>query len=1094
MNRQKIKGRTVAAVMACGIVLMPSAVSYASGDVASGVRHGVEQVPHKYLIKGKVTDNTGEPLPGASVMIKGTSNGTATDMEGNFAIPVSDSRKAVVTVSFIGMDTQEVGVSPNKPVTVVLDAAESMLDELIVSGFQTISRERSSGSAIVVNSEKLNKIQAADISSKLEGITPGLTVYNNQLSIRGTSSFSVDATPLIVIDGQPATGMQSIDNINPEIIENVTVLKDAAATSLYGVRAANGVIVITTKRAKGNTMDINVSADYYINPLPSLSYRHYASTGDIMDLERDFLLTDPDYIKNPLGYFNTMASKSNARYMSPLDMMYYRLAKNEITEEQLNAGLAAMRTNDYRKEYRDRLQQTALTQDYNLSLSKGSDNNSFFGSARYNGQGQYDKFNSNSMFSLYLKNDLQVAPWMKLTVGADLNMQKSEYSQASGLGATTALPYERLYNDDGTPAYRYLYNQVLAEEVNNTEGLYFMGYNAAEEAYHNRLKTESLYAKLFLQTNFDITKDLGLELKMQYEKRSIDGNEYDEEESYMMRSLINEFTTSNTKGDLIYNIPQGGRQYTYRTTGAYYNLRGQFNYKKVFGDKHDFTALLGGEIRQDKYETYYGEKYGYDSQKLTYSQVDWKTLSKNGVNGMLYPGLSTRSELLGMSAVTHRYVSAYFNAGYTYDSRYTLNASVRVDQADLFGTDPKYRYRPLWSVGASWNASNEAFMKEIEWINMLKVRMTYGITGNVDQSSSPYLLARYSTSLYTGQPVTIIATPPNSSLRWEQTSTFNFGIDYRVIDILSGSLDFYRRYSSDLLVNKSIDPSLGFDGQARANNGEMLNTGFEANIRADVLRRKDMSLSLGFSAAYNKNEIRKIDYAPTDALDMMRYPTSNYREGDAYNSLYAYRYAGLSDTGAPQIYDENGEITDTKAVRNVGAVVCAGQLTPKWNGAFTADFRWKNLSVFAKIVYYTGHSLRNEVPTLYDSSNRVTNGAVNEAIADRWTPDNTDTNIPAMGLHGDTGERNYHWKYADVNVCSASFVKLRNIGVSYSLPSKLLASTHVIKGLTLKLQVDNAFYWAANKYDIDPEAFNANSGSRTDALMPSYIMGVNVRF
>lgn len=1094
MYKQKFKNKTAVTIMTCSMALTPSAALQANAGTAGNISYGVEQAQHKYLLKGKVTDNTGEPLPGASVMIKGTSTGAATDLEGNFAIPVVDSRKTVVTVSFIGMNSQDVTIAPNKAVTVVLTAEDSMLDELIVSGFQTISRERSSGSAIVVNSDKLNKIQASGLSAKLEGITPGFTVYNNQMSIRGTSSFSVDGTPLIVIDGQPATGMQSMDDINPEIIENVTVLKDAAATSLYGVRAANGVIVITTKRAQDNTMNLNFTADYYINPLPSLSYQHYAPTGDIMDLEQDFLLSDPDYIKDPLGYFNTLTSKSNAKYMSPVDMMYYRMAKGEITESELNAGLAAMRKNDYRREYRKQLQHAAITQDYNLSLSKGTDNNSFFASARYNGQGQYDKFNSNNNFSLYMKNDTQLTKWMKLTVGADFKLQKSEYTQASGLGYTAALPYERLYNDDGTPAYRYLYNQVLAEQVNDTEGMYFMGYNAAEEANNNIMKTESQYTKLFIQTNFDITKDLGLELKGQYEKRSIDGSEYDEENSYMMRLLINEFTTSNTKGDLTYNIPQGGRQYTYRTKGEYLNLRGQLNYKKVFADKHDVTALIGGEIRQDKYDTYYGEKFGYDNQRLTYAQVDWKTLSKDGVNGMLYPGLSTRSEILGMSAVTHRYLSAYFNAGYTYDSRYTVNASVRVDQADLFGTDPKYRYRPLWSVGASWNISNEAFMKEVDWVNMLKLRMTYGITGNVDQSSSPYLLARYATSLYTGRPITIIATPPNSSLRWEQTSTFNLGVDYRVIGCLSGSLDFYRRYSSDLLVNKSIDPSLGFNGQARANNGEMLNMGFEASIRADVLRKKDMSLSLGFSAAYNKNEIKKIDYEPTDALNMMRYPTSNYREGDAYNSLYAYRYAGLSETGNPQIYDENGEVVDTKAVRNVGAVVCAGQLTPKWNGALTADFRWKNLSVFAKMVYYTGHSLRRDVPTLYDATNRITNGAVNEAIADRWTPDNTDTDIPAMGLHGDTGERNYHWMYADANVCTASFIKLRNIGVSYSLPAQLLARTHFIKGLTLKLQVDNAFYWAANKYDIDPEAFNANSGSRSDAMMPSYVLGVNVKF
>ena len=192
----------------------------------------------------------------------------------------------------------------------------------------------------------------------------------------------------------------------------------------------------------------------------------------------------------------------------------------------------------------------------------------------------------------------------------------------------------------------------------------------------------------------------------------------------------------------------------------------------------------------------------------------------------------------------HRYVSAYFNAGYVYDSRYSLNASVRVEQADLFGSDPKYRYRPLWSVGGSWNVNNEGFMSDITWINLLKLRATYGITGMVDQSSSPYLLASFATSPYTNSPITIITSPPNSSLRWERTSTFNI------------------------------------DGMACANNGEMKNTGVEINLSYDWVKTRDISFTTSFSTAYNKNTIEKVDYLPTDALDMMRDPTSNYLRGD----------------------------------------------------------------------------------------------------------------------------------------------------------------------------------------------------------------------
>lgn len=1052
----------------------------------------VAETVNTYEIKGRVVDELREPLPGASVRIKGTTVGTVTDIDGHFRLKVPTDGKVTVVVSFLGLKTMEITATPGKTVYVEMLSEENMLDELIVSGFQTISRERSTGSAVIINSEKLEKVQAADLKSKLEGITPGLTIYNNQMSIRGTSSFAVDGTPLLVIDGQPATGM-TLDDINPDIIENVTVLKDAAATSLYGVRASNGVIVVTTKRSKSDKVDVSVSLGYYLNPVPSLSYRQYASTSDIIDLERDFLLSDPEYINSPQGYFSTMTNKTTASYMSQLDMLYYRLSRNEITEDELNAGLNALRKNDYRKEYRDRLQQLGLTQDYNLSLSKGGERYGMFASLRYQNIGQHNTFDDARKISFYLKNDLQLASWLKLTAGADVSLAKSSYSEADGLDATDAMPYDRLYNDDGSQAYRYPYNQVLAETINETEGLYFMGYNAAEEARYNKRKRDDTYMKYFLQSVFDITKDLSLELKAQYEKRLVNNERYDEEDSYMMRSLINEFASSGTGNGFTYNIPQGGHLYATNANYNYYNLRGQFNYHKEFAGKHDFTALLGGELRQDKYRYWTAERYGYDDQRLTSSQVDWLTLSRKGVIGQLYSSTRTRSESTSVVDTKHRYVSAYFNAGYTYDSRYAANVSMRVEQADLFGSDPKYRYRPLWSFGLSWNASNESFMKDIEWLNMLKLRCTYGITGNVDQTSSPFLLAYFLSSPYTNHSLTDILTPPNSTLRWEKTSTFNFGVDYRLFNRLSGSLDIYKRYSSDLLVDKSIDPSLGFDGMARANNGEMQNVGVEMTASYECLKKRDMSLTASLSAAFNKNEIKKVDYEPTDALDMLTSPESNYRVGDTYNSLYAYRYAGLTSTGDPSVYDENGNVVSINPVRSIDALVTSGQLTPKWNGALTLDFRWKDLNVFVKAVYYTGHSLRDDVVTLYDAYNPIDGGAIGKDIANRWTPEHTDTDIPAMGLHSNTGERNYHWKYADVNVCSASFIKLRNIGVAYSLPSRVLDKIKA-KGLTVKFQVDNVCYWAANKHGIDPEAFNANYGARTDAQMPCYVLGLNVKF
>ena len=1046
---------------------------------------------HSYTVKGIVTDTSGEGLPGATIFVKNTKTGTSTGIDGDFEIALVSPGEVTLVVSYVGMQTKEVKTTTGSTCNVVLEESSDMLSEVIVSGFQTISRERNTGAAVVINADKLDKIQSADLSSKLEGIAPGLSVYGNQMSIRGNSSLSISSTPLLVVDGQPATGM-SLNDLNPNIIENVTVLKDAAATSLYGVYASNGVIVVTTKKGS-DKLQANVALGYYYNPLPSLDYQHYASTSDIIDLERDMLLSNPDYIKNPLAYFNNKASKTNASYMSGVDMLYYNMAKGAISESELNSSLDALRTLDYRKEYQKSLMQNSLTQDYNISLTAGSDRYGFYGAFRYEKIGLHTKFDRDNRFSFYTRNDIKANNWLRLMIGANIRLQKTAYTQANGLGATDAMPYDTLFDADGGLSYRYPYNQVLAEKINATDGLQYMGYNAIEESGRNKLKSDDLYMKYFLQANFDITPvpGLELELKAQYEKRKVNDSQYDEADSYLMRSMINEFASTNSRGGFDYNIPLGGRQVFRDTSYDNYNLRAQLNYKNTFADLHDLTVLAGAEAREDKSTSHIGERYGFDALRLTYSQVDWKTLSQTGVIGQLYANSRTKAENLYLSDVKHRYVSAYLNAGYVYDARYAVNASVRVEQADLFGSDPKYRYRPLWSVGGSWNINREQFMQKFVWLDMLKIRATYGITGMVDQSSSPYLLASFVNSPNTNSPITIVTTPPNSSLRWEKTATFNAGIDFSMLNRLTGSIDFYHKHSSDLLVNKSIDPSLGFNGMARANNGAMNNTGVELQVRYAWIRTRDIDFSTAISAAYNENKIDKIDYSPTDALSMMRYPTSNYLQGDAYNSLYAYKYAGLTETGNPSVYNQNGEVVSINPVRNIGAVVCVGQLTPKWNGALNIDFRWKDLSVYAKAVCYAGHSLRVDVPTLYDSNNKILGGNVNEAITDRWTPDNTGATVPVMGIHGDSGERNEHWKYADVNTASASFVKLRNIGVSYSFPANLLKKTRVFKSAQVRFQIDNLCYWAANRHGIDPEAFSANSGLRLDQQKPTYTFGLN---
>jgi len=1044
----------------------------------------------KVLLKGHVSDSDGNEIPGVTILTQDMEQGVVTDIDGNFSFAKPLEYGAVLNFSSVGMKPTNVVYSGEALLQVVMVEDIKQLDAVIVTGFQTISRERSTGAATIVNQNHLQKIQSLDLGSKLEGLAPGLTTYNGNMSIRGISSFAINSTPLLVLDGQPVAGV-SINELNPEDIETITILKDAAAASLYGVRASNGVIVVTTKQGITKKPNINISAGFYLNPLPSLQYQHYASTSDIIDYERSFLINNPAYAESPLGYFTNINNIENPQYISQVGRLYYEMALGNITEDQLNKSLDALRKNDYRKEYRKALQQMSFTQDYQLSVSKGGDNSSLFFSAHYENYGSYNKNDQQDKFSFYLKNELNLTNWFKLSVGANASIGNSQYGQADiGLqGATKAMPYDTIHDPDGSLSYLYPTNYYLAQKLGETEGLNQMGYNAIEEDKNNIEKTKDMYWKLFTHADFKLLKGLSLGLKFQYENRIQNSERYDEAESYFMRVRINEYATTNPNGGYIYNVPTGGHLEESHSQWSFMNFRTQFDYKTTIADKHDITALVGGEIREDKYRRTQSERYGYDEDKLTFQYVDWATLNRQGVIGQLNGSRRTLAELLKVSDSHHRYVSAYFNAAYSYDSRYAINGSVRIEQADLFGTDPKYRYQPLWSVGVSWNASNETFISSITWIDMAKLRITYGTTGNVDQNSSPYLLGAYVTSPYSGANLTSILSPPNSMLRWEKTSTFNIGLDFMLLKKLTGSFDFYSRQSSDLLANKSMDPSIGFE-TVRMNNGSMRNTGIEFSITYDWIKHNDWSLNTTLTTTYNKNKITKVGYQPTDAINMLTEPGNYYLEGDTYNSLYAYHYAGLTEDGHPSVYDAEGNIISLQPVRDIAALVCSGQLDPKWSGAFDLFLRWKSLSLYTKIVYYAGHNLRVDATKLYSG---VFNGEVHEDIVNRWRPNHTDTDIPSMNLYGLQSERNYHWKYADYNTANASFIKIRNIGINYALPQQWIAKSG-FKNISVRAQINNPCYWAANNHDIDPEAFQANDGIRTIEKSPSYILGIHINF
>ena len=389
----------------------------------------ITAIPKKAITKtplnGRVTDSDGNVLPGVSIFTQDKSQGTITDIDGRFTFSKPLAYGTVLNFSSVGMKPHDVVYSGEELLQVVMVEDVKQLDAVIVTGFQTISRERATGAAVIINKDKIDKIQSTNLVSKLEGMSAGLSTYGGSMSIRGTSSFAVGTSPLIVMDGQVVN--QGMSGINPEDIENITVLKDAASTSLYGVRASNGVIVITTKKPKDKKRVINASANFYFSPSPSLDYLNYASTSDIVDYEVNYLLTDSYYKNNPMDYFDKKNDPSAPQKYTQIERLYYEMAKGNMSLAQVEGAIEKLREYDYRKEYQDKLTQLAFTQDYNVSLSKGGDKSDMFTSIRFQSFGSNSKTSLKSnKLSLYLKNSFDFTKWFKFTYGTNINYQTGE--------------------------------------------------------------------------------------------------------------------------------------------------------------------------------------------------------------------------------------------------------------------------------------------------------------------------------------------------------------------------------------------------------------------------------------------------------------------------------------------------------------------------------------------------------------------------------------------------------------------------------------------------------------------------------------------
>ena len=1014
-------------------------------------------------VSGVVKDDTGEPLPGVSICIDDSKVCTITDVNGFYTLKVP-ANACDLKYSFVGMDNAIVHLRQgnghmNQDVTMTSSA---QLEEVIVTGYQDISKPKMTGAVTTITADKLDDRYTTNIVSNLEGRVAGLSTYGGEMKIRGTSSLYAETSPLIVIDGVPVE--TKISDINPYDIESINVLKDAAATAIYGARASNGIIIITTKNAKRKgKIDIDFSANLTIWEKKNVDYHDnfYMNAEEQVDVESKYydwfyFTHDPEdeRFKQQSAIEQTAAGIAQGGKISSLKWAYYQNALGNWSENQLKQEIEHLKKNNFAKEFADAVYKQQVMQQYNLSLRSSSEKfqSNLTLNFSHDNDGIINAGTKN--FNVNYKGSYDVAKWLtaRFTVNGIFNRQQSMgYDYSIQNDNPWYFPaYESLYDSDGKMKKMYGWMDGNAYWDYAPEGLDDLGSYLTDRYYDNTQLTKRQHMRYHGDLLFKIIKGLTVETQFIYETDHQNVSWYANPQSHVARVIRNAFVDYQN-GQLVYNTPKtGGLRRDTNTDGQYWTWRGQVNYSNTFG-KHSIVALAGLEFRETKTWGSNTLMLGYDDQLQSSStqSVNFDILSKMenspyyqaGVSGYgSYPAGQFAwdpyidGSLQPVIETLHRYGSGYANATYTYDDRYNIFGSFRKDYADIYGLNTKYRGRPLWSVGAGWLIHNEAFMKDVKWVDFLKLRFSYGVTGNIYQGATSYMTATSSdVNEINNLPYGKIESPANPNLRWEKSITTNIGIDFSFFNNrLRGALDYYNKVGKDIFAQRQIDPTSGFTSMV-VNTASMKNNGVELSVTYDWFRapsRDAFAWTTNFTFAYNKNKVTDVENPAVRASQLISSP---YKTGYPTSALWSYRFAGISSEagieGMTLYYIEPGEdgtptTTTAPSGRSTSVLVYSGQSEPKVVMGMDNSFRWKGFSLSILMAYYGGHKMR-AIP--FDETFAFSYSPVASYFLDAWDAEtNPNSDIPGVGRYASTAIGS-ETRFVDRSVYNASFLKIRNL-------------------------------------------------------------------
>lgn len=1059
-------------------------------------------------VTGSVFDKAdNQPVIGATIAVmsaQGTvAHGTTTDLDGKFKLEVPSGTQNL-TCRFMGYTTTTIHLQTGKDnYTVYMENDSKQLNELVVTGYQAINRRKltSAVTTIKMSDEIIGGVnnidqalagQIAGLSSVTSSGSPGAPV---KLRIRGTASLSGTQDPLWVLDGIPLEGtdipsmedLQDIDNIyqtsiagiNPQDIESITVLKDAAATAIYGARAANGVIVITTKKGKAGKPQINFSMKLTYNPKTDIDRLNLLNSDEKVDLELGLLQSDYTYRENKGDVARIIAGYG-------LTDAYKAGGWNALSPEA-QADINALRA--VNTDWNDILFRGVFNQEYNVSLSGGSEKATYYSALGYYvEQGNVESV-KNDRFNLTLKTDYRINSKLKVGASVFANRRKQRSYLTYNEGFTNpvyysriANPYMRPFDDEGNYIYDTNVQHRQGDDIVPDFNIFEERANTSNENTFTSLM--SIFdAEFKWNEHFKVTSQFGL----QWDENMIE--KYAGQDSYAMRREKEQHQYNGTTV-----LPEGGSNKITENHSSQWTWKAMAEYQNRFKDIHELELMAGTEIRHNEDKSLYSAVYGYDARTLTSKPI-------------IFPN-EEKAESVPLHTETYlenAFVSWFATGSYTLLHRYTLGGSIRFDGSDIFGVAKKYRYLPLYSVSGLWRISDEPFMKNVTVINNLGLRASYGLQGNIDKNTSPYLIGIYDqTTILPGNSEDAIrpSSAPNPDLRWEKTQSANIGMDLSLWDnIISLSVDYYYRKGTDLIGLRMLPLETGYTSTT-VNWAQMENEGVEVALTTRNIHTKDFTWFTNLNFGYNDNTVLR----ETVAENAIR-PS---REGYSVGAIFAYKTAGLDDEGYPLFLTQDGrKVTATEffKLNNAGASTLSaeeqrnlysyiGSTEPKVSGGFMNTFKYKRVTLGINCIFNFGMYVQT-TPT-YDPTNYDRGLNSNRDILNRWTPDHTNTTLPKLMTENDgrTGEYLRYkeqnlFRELDIWVKKQNYFRFESIRLGYELPEKWLKPVG-IKSASVSLEGRNLWVIASNYHNyLDPETM----GNPYAAPIPkSFIFGLNVNF